>query len=1386
MGRNKKFLVKLLCLLLVSQLGTSFIGGTAMKVLAQGDTLKIHFQPLHGSVPAGYIADYGDIYAARNGHEYGWNKDHTTATVTRSTYRDSYNNVSATESTYSDNIHDTLTRISPGGEWEIQVDNGNYEVAVTVGDAVYDSKNALAVEGTEFWSDMNLKAGEHATRSKIVTVTDGKLTVSQIDGPDVETALNTVEITLVNMFTPVISPPRIGLPAEQNKIAGNKVLMSGTMINVHSAPPYTYVNGLREEISRHMSEQVAGISEQVQQYEHAATVVNGSDAAAIQQKILSETQSPAVIRSGHLNLEASVTFGSPDKPVILIVDGINSNQNLTITVYGSLILRGGLNANAPLTVQIMNSSNTVPDGNLWVQGAFQLNNNLKFHVDNELYAGSLTYNGGTLQIEAKRVLVQGNMNINTNVTMNIEEEMSAGEIVSNNLLANLNVKKGDLFVRDNVSVNNNLNITTGGLFAVGGNLITNQRPQIHTGNGTEGQTLLKYVLSGLKAEYFSGNNFTGQKAVKLDESVFLSGQPVLPVSGIANQHFSVRWTGQVQPKYSGLYTFSVNTGGGVRLWVDNQLLVDKWNAQNNTGQGLVQLQAGVKYDLRMEYANDQGNPQANLFWESDKQSREAVPSVYLRPFGIPEPIPIPAATAITLQWPAQFNADGYEVEIDGEISPLGPETGYVADHLSPGTEHTYRVRANSEDIKGEWSLLTPYWTLPAVPQNISMASTSNSITLNWEPVIGATSYEVEVNNSIQNIGNVTSYLEDQLIPNMQKIFRIRAVNSSGPGAWSGIIAKSTIVAAPGNLSGTAADQSIALQWDAVSGAIAYDVEADGTQIENITETSYSHNGLEPNSIHEYRVRAHNENGISDWSSKITVYTTPGIPRNLSATVEGSAIRVTWDTVKGASGYDIEVDGSIIDNGTDTEYNHTELSLNSEHTYRVRAKNQQAAGEWTSLIVYTTHAGVPNNVRSTATSSEITLTWDPVPGATGYDIEVDGTVVHGGLDNSYIHSGLKPFSTHSYRIRARNAGGTGEWSREVSAKTVFGKPENLTAVAYNSSIKLSWDKVEGATGYDLLVDGEIIDNGQMTSYEHTGLEPYSWHVYRVRGKYGESLGEWSSALTKSTILGIPGNIKVKALSDQITLSWDAVIGATGYEIEADGKTIDNGAKLSFTDSKLSSNTKHTYRIRAKNSQVMGEWSDWTTTITSVTAPGVPQNFTGVATINSIELSWDSVEGAALYDLEVDGKIITDITVTEYKHLGLEPNTMHNYRVRARNSGASSDWTDKLKKVTTPALTIQPEKDSQFNFVIIVPQKSGLTERKVTVTYSAEDLEVIDLRAETPELETAAGAISGTPIVITSYEPGRIVYTIQSTGKTVMNTIKLSARTNELTKVTYKIE
>ncbi|WP_238654283.1 fibronectin type III domain-containing protein [Paenibacillus piscarius] len=1372
MANRKRFISKVLCFIILAQFLTPFVGFSGMEISAQDSMIKIRFQPEEVSVQDGELADFGATFGERGNYSYGWNMDHTDTTVSRDTYDNSGMS--------------SLTRIHPDGKWEILLDNGTYEVSVTVGDSVYSSNNSLALENINVMEGLSLEAGEHRTIKKKVAVEDGRLTLSQLSGPGIETALNRIDISLVNTYTPTLLPPQIRLPFEPNKVVGDKVLLSGNMTNVHNAPPFIKVNGLQGEISRHIREQIESIGQQIQQHSKNAVAIRNADIETIQSSIRSIGNKPAVIAVGQLNLESSVTFGSEEQPVILIADGINTNRNLNLTVYGSLILHGGLNANTELDINVINLAQDEKLGNLWVQGTVHLNNNSNVHVDNELFAGSLVYNNGSLDLSAKRVLVQGNMNINTLVTMNVDEEMSVGEVVSNNSKAELNVTQGDLFVRDNVSVNNHLSITTGGLFAVGGNVISNQRPIIHTGNEAQGHTLLKYVLSGLKAEYYSNNDFTGKKAVKVDDSISLSGQPLLGVPGIADQRFSVRWTGQIQPNYTDQYTFSVRTSGGVRLWVNDQLLVDAWTAKQHVEQGTAMLEAGKKYDLKMEYANDMGNPQASLLWESEQQLREVVPSVSLRPFSIPAVHASATDSAITLNWPSLFNADGYEVEFDKEVTVLGSEPGFVKEGLSPGTEHFYRMRAISGDIKGEWSTASSYWTLPAAPLNIQLNATSHTITLVWEPVTGATSYEIEVNNSTKNIGPVLTYQENDLNPNMPKVFRIRAVNSSGAGAWSEVVTKTTLVGVPSKLQGTADEQSVHLHWDAVSGAASYDLEIDGTISNNIMDNSYIHDNLQSNSKHSYRVRAKNDDGISEWSEPITVYTAPGVPQNLAAQVEGNSVHVTWDQVAGATGYDIEVDSEVLDNELKLEFTHSQLPLNSEHTYRVRAKNENRVGSWTKTMVYSTHAGVPNNIQTLANSNEITITWDIVVGALSYDIELDGTTIRNVADNSYIHKKLAPFSTHKYRVRAVNAAGSAEWSGYVSATTTFGKPSNLKALAKNTSIELTWDKVENATGYDVLVDGEVLSNEESLSYKHTGLEPYSWHNYRVRAKHGSFLGEWSEPLTISTVLGIPGNVKTVTKSNQILLSWDSVTGATGYEIEADGTVIDNGSKVTFTHTGLLPNTKHSYRIRAKNTQAVSDWSEWTTIVTGVTAPEVPKNLRGEVTVNSVQLAWDSANGASSYDVEVDGQVISNSNQLEYTHSGLEPNTMHAYRVRAKNAGATSDWSELLKKTTTPAVTIKPEKDTQLNFVMIIPYKSDKSERRVTVTYNANDLEVMDLRAETPDMELGTGSIAGTPVNVIQFEPGKIVFSVLMSNKAAMNTIIFNAKTNQFTKVTYTIE
>jgi hypothetical protein len=258
---------------------------------------------------------------------------------------------------------------------------------------------------------------------------------------------------------------------------------------------------------------------------------------------------------------------------------------------------------------------------------------------------------------------------------------------------------------------------------------------------------------------------------------------------------------------------------------------------------------------------------------------------------------------------------------------------------------------------------------------------------------------------------------------------------------------------------------------------------------------------------------------------------------------------------------------------------------------------------------------------------------------------------------------------------------------------------------------------------------------------------------------------------------------------MTVSWDGVSGATGYEVEADGVFADNGMYTTFIHGNLAPNSLHTYRIRAMNEDGAGEWSsersEWSLAVHSPTAPGIPANVQAVAATDSITLSWNPVTGASGYMVEADGQSVS-ISGTSYKHETLEPNTMHEYRVKAVNGQLQSGWTPLLEQATVPELTVRVEKGTWFNLVVVAPEKPGADERIVTVLYRPEQLDVIDLSALTPTEERTTGPIVGTDITVTEYSPGRIVYRIGRADKTVMNSIRFLSLTSDYPKITYTID
>src|SRR5688572_18911142 len=142
----------------------------------------------------------------------------------------------------------------------------------------------------------------------------------------------------------------------------------------------------------------------------------------------------------------------------------------------------------------------------------------------------------------------------------------------------------------------------------------------------EGRFLL--AGDGLTGEYFDNDDLTNLKLTRTDETVNFYWRRKSPDASIEKNTFSVRWTGQVEAEHTERYTFITSTNNGVRLWVNGEQLVDRWNGRGKS-KGKIELVAGQRYDIRMEYRERTNKAKAKLMWSSRSQRKQIVPTEFL-------------------------------------------------------------------------------------------------------------------------------------------------------------------------------------------------------------------------------------------------------------------------------------------------------------------------------------------------------------------------------------------------------------------------------------------------------------------------------------------------------------------------------------------------------------------------------------------------------------------------------------------------------------------------------------------------------------------------------------------------------------------------------------
>jgi len=157
-------------------------------------------------------------------------------------------------------------------------------------------------------------------------------------------------------------------------------------------------------------------------------------------------------------------------------------------------------------------------------------------------------------------------------------------------------------------------------------------PRTHTAydEGLNGLSAAFYdntALSGMPKVYTTG---IGQPDGRL-VSTWGSGTAIVP--GLTAESFSLRLTGEIVFPQSGSYTLRVLADDGVRVWVDDMIVVDDWRDTSATWRqaSVTAGAAGQAKRIRVDYYDAGGPAQLELHWTTPTGVQEVVPGVQLRP-----------------------------------------------------------------------------------------------------------------------------------------------------------------------------------------------------------------------------------------------------------------------------------------------------------------------------------------------------------------------------------------------------------------------------------------------------------------------------------------------------------------------------------------------------------------------------------------------------------------------------------------------------------------------------------------------------------------------------------------------------------------------------------
>ncbi|WP_455210348.1 Lcl domain-containing protein [Kaarinaea lacus] len=380
------------------------------------------------------------------------------------------------------------------------------------------------------------------------------------------------------------------------------------------------------------------------------------------------------------------------------------------------------------------------------------------------------------------------------------------------------------------------------------------------------------------------------------------------------------------------------------------------------------------------------------------------------------------------------------------------------------------------------------------------------------------------------------------------------------------------------------------------------------------------------------------------------------PQKFQSQVQGSKVTLTWQQLSdleynlymasepGVTPLTIDrLNNGIVHEGVNSPFTLSALQEGATYYFVITAIGKQGESE-PSIEISATPLSItapiakpsetiepPKNLQADAGDQKITLTWEPVPGATQYNLymateyginpklysQLHDGMAHLNVSSPYTIYGLKNHVVHYFVIAAVDENGEGQISPEVFATPSPPMrpptPRNFSAQAGNGQITLYWDShpqierynIYSATKPGVTADaysrlpGSVTVRNITSPYVFRGLTNGTNYYFILTGETdasGESLAtEEISATPRLPQLPPPGNIQVLAADRKIIVRWQKSIGAERYNVymaqqpgvspdsikNISGGVVFEGAVSPFEIADLQNGTTYYIAITAEN-------------------------------------------------------------------------------------------------------------------------------------------------------------------------------------------------------------